>query len=372
MEEKIKQRLIGVLVIIGALFIILPFLFHNSRPSLAQTAAGNAHANNSAVSIVLPSEAQSVSQANTANNAPNSSNLANATSPTSAVSSAPVQNNANSNTTGVAMPVSNNTSNPASAAPVSTNNTVNTNAVNASVASPAPVTNVAPSANNIDPRNVTANNTGVKNNANVKTVMAANTVNTASVPNSDPAPAVQSPKPSSAAEAITSATSGSLISSSGLTRGEGDDQPDAMQKQKAEAMPMAPMPNSATLAGQPVATQPVAKPIVDQVKKPIQERESERVSEKRPSHPIANRVERQPVGAYSIQVGAFDNVANAERLVAHLRQHHFEAYSRVESHNQRRLAVVYVGSIYNLHQAELDRARIDQEFHINGEIRKPL
>lgn len=35
MEEKTKQRLIGVLVLIGVLFVILPFLFHNSQPSVA-------------------------------------------------------------------------------------------------------------------------------------------------------------------------------------------------------------------------------------------------------------------------------------------------------------------------------------------------
>ena len=33
MEERTKQRLVGALVLVGALFIILPFLFHNARPS---------------------------------------------------------------------------------------------------------------------------------------------------------------------------------------------------------------------------------------------------------------------------------------------------------------------------------------------------
>lgn len=32
MEERTKQRLVGVLVFVGAVFIILPFLFHNSKP----------------------------------------------------------------------------------------------------------------------------------------------------------------------------------------------------------------------------------------------------------------------------------------------------------------------------------------------------
>ena len=51
MEEKIKQRLIGVLVFIGALFIVLPFLFHNPQP-LAQK--------NLSTNIPNPPTAQSV------------------------------------------------------------------------------------------------------------------------------------------------------------------------------------------------------------------------------------------------------------------------------------------------------------------------
>lgn len=65
MEEKTKQRLIGILVLIGALFIILPFLFHNSRPSLnASTTVANSAT--PAVSVSLP--ADSATTANTASN----------------------------------------------------------------------------------------------------------------------------------------------------------------------------------------------------------------------------------------------------------------------------------------------------------------
>lgn len=44
MEERTKQRLVGVFVFIGALFILLPLLFHHSHPrarDLQQTAANN-------------------------------------------------------------------------------------------------------------------------------------------------------------------------------------------------------------------------------------------------------------------------------------------------------------------------------------------
>src|SRR3990167_6593364 len=51
-EEKVKQRLIGVIVIVGALFIILPFLFHNSRPSADTKLSSNIP--NPSVSVALP------------------------------------------------------------------------------------------------------------------------------------------------------------------------------------------------------------------------------------------------------------------------------------------------------------------------------
>lgn len=59
MEERIKQRLIGVLVIIGALFIILPFLFHNSRPTLSQQPSTNMpnQLGSPSVALALPAAA---------------------------------------------------------------------------------------------------------------------------------------------------------------------------------------------------------------------------------------------------------------------------------------------------------------------------
>lgn len=62
MQERTKQRFIGALVIIGALFIILPFLFHNERPSADQALSASASPT-PAIAVALPSEA-------TKNNAP--------------------------------------------------------------------------------------------------------------------------------------------------------------------------------------------------------------------------------------------------------------------------------------------------------------
>lgn len=61
MEDRTKQRLIGILVLLGALFIILPFLFHNARPSLntaiAQTTPG--------LSVTLPPDNATLANNNT-------------------------------------------------------------------------------------------------------------------------------------------------------------------------------------------------------------------------------------------------------------------------------------------------------------------
>lgn len=59
MDEKFKTRLIGILVIVGSLFIILPFLFHNSRPSAVEKPIPAAVSNTPtppAVSVTLPAE----------------------------------------------------------------------------------------------------------------------------------------------------------------------------------------------------------------------------------------------------------------------------------------------------------------------------
>lgn len=60
MDEKLKQRLIGGLVIAGSLCIILPFLFYNSRPSADQhpaiSTAPAASIKPPVVSVALPTD----------------------------------------------------------------------------------------------------------------------------------------------------------------------------------------------------------------------------------------------------------------------------------------------------------------------------
>ncbi|PIZ03746.1 MAG: hypothetical protein COY58_07885 [Gammaproteobacteria bacterium CG_4_10_14_0_8_um_filter_38_16] len=73
-EEKTKQRLIGILVLIGALFIILPFLFHNSHPSLkASSIVQNTTATPApAVSVTLPVDNSTLPQKSSAVSSPSS------------------------------------------------------------------------------------------------------------------------------------------------------------------------------------------------------------------------------------------------------------------------------------------------------------
>lgn len=52
MEERTKQRLVGVLVFLGALFIILPFLFHNARPSANAAPATVAASTDSKTTVI--------------------------------------------------------------------------------------------------------------------------------------------------------------------------------------------------------------------------------------------------------------------------------------------------------------------------------
>lgn len=56
MDEKLKTRLIGVLVVVGAVFIILPFLFHNSHPSAVEKIAPSASVSSPIISVALPAE----------------------------------------------------------------------------------------------------------------------------------------------------------------------------------------------------------------------------------------------------------------------------------------------------------------------------
>lgn len=55
MNEKVTQRLIGFLVLIGAIFIILPFLFHNSKPfASSNTSPSTSNPSNTVTTLSLP------------------------------------------------------------------------------------------------------------------------------------------------------------------------------------------------------------------------------------------------------------------------------------------------------------------------------
>lgn len=67
-EEKVKQRLIGIIVIIAALFVVIPFLLHNSHPSIETKLSTTAPA--SSVSVALPAAQPATNAAPTSTPAP--------------------------------------------------------------------------------------------------------------------------------------------------------------------------------------------------------------------------------------------------------------------------------------------------------------
>lgn len=311
MEDRIKQRLIGILVIVGALFIILPFLFHNSRPSLPQiTATDNTNA--AAVSVTLPenntsSSAASISQNNsvaTKNTSPASSVAANVTqqsdqSQNNASNATNLQNSASTNPGVIALHASDSASHVSLA----------TSAANQPIASP-------------------------------------------------PSKSL----PSTASAVVHSAVSEPVIAASGLTKGESDDQPSTMQKAKADMLPPAPMPLNAGS----VKTTAIAPSVQHEI---ATKRRITHEASHTPKHQYTE-THHAVTGDYTVQVGAFSEKVNAQRLVENLHHHHFNAFAQTVFHDHRRLYIVFVGPEKGLHQAKLTQLSVKRELHLNSEIRK--
>lgn len=108
MEERTKQRLVGIFVFIGALFIILPLMFHHSHPrarDLQDVAQNQAMPSASTQQTVV---AMANQQSDTASS--NTANTASGPNPSQGVSSQPPVNNN-------AMPAPNGSANSAAANP---------------------------------------------------------------------------------------------------------------------------------------------------------------------------------------------------------------------------------------------------------------
>ncbi|MDP1574581.1 MAG: SPOR domain-containing protein [Coxiellaceae bacterium] len=300
MEERTKQRLVGVLVFVGALFIVLPFLFHNSHPSVSasQKAADDTAA---AVTVSMPSENNALPAAlKTQNIAINDSNPGspdqNAVPSTSQVAATP----------GVAVA-------PASAPQAPQAVTTDTAAI--PLAQPANPT-------------------------------AASSTNTANVPAGDAA--MPANNPTKFPSIVPGNTAAPLPSAPANNADTGADTSAATQ-QNASLNKTA---SSVTVAV--AASVPNAKV---EIKKPV-------------AHPVALR-SSGGIDGWTIQLGAFSDKANANHLMAMLREHRFHVYSRELSQGAHHaLTLVFVGPERSLDHARFAQQHLRTEFKLNGEIKR--
>jgi cell division septation protein DedD len=267
-EERTKQRLVGVLVFIGALFIILPFLFHNSKPPIEHKSAA----------LVTPSVA-------TASTAPQSAPAPVAT-PVVSAANVPAQAQVQQ----------------VQAAPTSIPATPNPAAVTpASAAAPAPTANTQMAAT---PDAVTS----------AHQVMAEN----------------DQPMPSAPAANALPKTDAAM---------KADDA--ALKADAAIPADAAPVKKSVRAA----AVVPKEKVFV-------------------------HRAAADSTGAWTIQIGAFSQYANAAHLISELREHHFHVYTHELQHDGRKLTTVFVGPERNIEHARLAQSHLRSELKLNGVLKR--
>lgn len=362
MEEKVKQRLIGVLVIVGALFIILPFLFHNSRPTLSQNAPSNGvnQPNSPSVSVTLPA----------------------AESTTSTTPAAPVTT---ASTTPAPQPQQN-TQQPTVVSAVNTaaNNTA---PVNTPAPTTTPAVNTAPV--------VTAANT-VQQPIQTPSVPAAPAVKkvAAIATASAPVKAVKTAKSNTQQPAVTAAPasattpatttvadntampsttfSGTQATSTDLTTGQANEGPAqapgqpsiaSMKNTAAVSAPSTPSDNTAA------TYKPVHRTVVAAK---VEKREVRTVShvEKAQKTEKSAFVSRPAVGSWIIQLAAFSDKSNATHLISKLRAHQFDAYTHTVRRNEKTITIVFVGPEANMQKAESVQRQLRERFNLNGVVKK--
>lgn len=309
MEDKIKQRILGALVLVGFVCVILSFLFHRSGPSVeekitaqmnvpTQTVASNTSTTTSispaapATTTVAPvsTTIATTSTASTQTTTPVTTAVSN-TTPSTTITTEPTEQPGVTSSTGT---TANNTNN---------NATSVTNKLVAQASS-----NEA----NVDQIQAAAENAALQemNQQSNKTALA--TTSTAS-PSTPVAPA-----PSSVASQQTSSATSNV--------------------------------------NQSVTTEEPAQP--SHVIKTAQ-------SQAHTAHHHASLS-----GAWAIQVGVFSNTANAKTLVSKLRAKHFEAYVHHTHHNGKTLAIVFVGPEISKQKSLRVQAELKHAFHLHGIVKK--
>lgn len=316
MEEKIKQRLIGVLVIIGALFIILPFLFHNSRPMVSQKISANIPNSSASSSVNLtlpiatPATAAPSTVAPTTTTLQDTATVAEATTPTE--------------------PAAENTAKTTETAPTQVVQSESTTAATETAMSSAPSvavdqTSQAVVANTAVNKTATASNAVVSNTA-VPTTVASNT-----------APLVKS-----------AVFSGSAATSSALTTGQANEGP-----------VQATQPSTATTQLSDSVSSATATPSGSPAHRHVMQH-----------HSVVKPAMHLKREAWAIQLGVFSDKKNANHLMSKLRAAHYEVYSHSVKHGHQTLLAVFVGPEVNLHKTEMLKQRLKQRFQLNGVVKK--
>lgn len=288
MEEKTKQRFIGVIVIIGALFIILPFLFHNSRPSLQTNLSANAP--NSNVTVALP---------------------------TAATSSANITTTANTNV-------------------------IDNNSASAIQTQPSNTTN-----NNIATQNKSTDANAASTTAQTQT---SNNIATTTTPQATDMTTQAAPTTSTPA---TTSDSLAPASPNALTTGNANEGP----TQPTQTIPATQNTVTSTTT---LPNKSATAPTKHVIKKHVAIKKQE--------------ITRLPINtsasAWEIQVAVFSDKSNAEKMIAKLRAHHFEAYSRRVVVNRRHYIAIFVGPEINFARAEILQKDLRRDFRLSGEIKK--
>ena len=319
MQEKTKQRIIGTLVIIGALFIILPFLFHNERPSAKQAQSDSVESPATpALATNLPAD-QSVQQS--------------ATPVAPTASAVPVQA-------------------PSPASPSSTSLAAQTQqpiaqpVVQATAQQPIqptqpsqPVVAASTPAPAQTPSSPASNSAAQFNES--PSAVTTGQVNEAPTQPTQPIPA-QQPVP------VTQSLNQ-------------DPEIKNMQNtvQKTASIPLNATQNPV------VAAAPMSAPIKTAertVEKPVKKHIVAK-------HHAKHHATQLAKGKWSIQVGVFSEKENAMRLASKLREHHFAVFVHHVKEGHKTLFAVSVGPEANAHQAEMAERHLRAELRIKGIVK---
>ncbi|EKD77307.1 MAG: cell division related protein [uncultured bacterium] len=275
MEEKTKQRITGVLVFVGVLFVILPFLFHRTQPTASDqklaTQIPTTPPTAQPVALNLPvikAEAD-ISPSIPSSSSPSTTPLAPALDTTQTSPSEP--------------------------------------------ASSATTTTMEQTSPSMPPVPTTATTPSPTSEPTTSAVTAPQT------PPMPPAPA--------AATAVTA--------------------PQVVPQTTPTIVPTTPATPSTPAT-------------------PVQSNTSSAAS----AHHTASHKLHNSANAWTIQLGAFSSQKNAHAMVAELRKHHFEAYTKSVRHGKEHLIAVYVGPEINKHRLAMTETKLKNQLRLHGVIRK--